>query len=381
MIPNFIHHFFSKTIPTVFLLSFLATPALASEIVGSIGTGSGNSNPQTVSVVAPTFSPAAGSYGSSQTIALTASGSSSIHYTTNGDTPTCSNGTSGSSPLSASITSTKTIKAVSCYPSNSVSSISTATYTITISSGGGGGGGGGGGAAAPAPAATPVPAVTPVPVVEQKLEVKSTPDSKLSFSDTTPSSKAAPVAVLIHDPSKYTELLAALGVASNPSDFAKFKPLAKSDAIDFKVNLSDDQAKAIANFVTYGASSETVKLGSGERRALVRDYFETVGRGDVVWDDVQRLTTGQKPVKRNLPKEQAAAAVALKNFKKMVGHAPDFKVASEDLAWNTLMYRIRFPRDLAKEKWGITNFKKLMKRAPASPFDWSMVRAMGYALK
>ena len=113
----------------------------------------------------------------------------------------------------------------------------------------------------------------------------------------------------------------------------------------------------------------------------MRDYLETVGRAEVIWEDVQRMATGQKLVNRNLAKEQAQATRVLSNFKLMVGHAPNFNVPSEDIAWNTMMYRIRFPRDLALEKQGIVEFKGLYKRNPSTPMEWSIVRALGYALK
>jgi len=46
-----------------------------------------------------------------------------------------------------------------------------------------------------------------------------------------------------------------------------------------------------------------------------------------------------------------------------------------------MMYRIRFTRDLNKERAGIGDFQGLYNRLPKSPFDWSMVRALGYALR
>jgi len=192
---------------------------------------------------------------------------------------------------------------------------------------------------------------------------------------------AAPVAVLIHDPSNFEALLTALGTTSKPADYAKYNAFVKSDALAFKVGLTDLQVKAIANFETYGASTATVKLGAGERRALVRDYLETVGRPDFVWDDIQRLATGEKPVKRNLAKEVAQAGIALDAFKKMTGHAPNFKNKSEDIAWNTMLYRIRFSRDLKLEQQGILEYQKIFKGTPTTPAQWAMVRALGYALK
>jgi len=198
---------------------------------------------------------------------------------------------------------------------------------------------------------------------------------------TTPAAQASPVATLIHDPALFNELLAALGLISKPADFAKYKALVMSDALAFKVSLSTAQQIAIANFITYGASPETIKLGAGERRAVIRDYFETVGRPDVNWDDIQRMSTGQKLIHRNLAKEQAQVTQVLAKFKSMVGHTPNFKVLAEDIAWNTMMYRIRFPRDLVLEQQGIVKFKKIFKHTPLTPLEWSIVRALGYALK
>lgn len=187
--------------------------------------------------------------------------------------------------------------------------------------------------------------------------------------------------VSIYDPSKTDELFRVFGTTAKPDMFLIIKGWIQSDAHAFNVAISSTQLNTATNFVVYGASTETMKLGSGERRAVLRDYFETVGRGDVVWDDIQRMTIGQKPVKRNLQKEQARVTSILQMFEHIVGRVPDFRDKGDDLAWNTLMYRIRFPRDLAKERKGILLFQKTMSRSPSSPLDWSAVRMLGYLAK
>jgi hypothetical protein len=125
-------------------------------------------------------------------------------------------------------------------------------------------------------------------------------------------------------------------------------------------------------------SSGTIQLGAGERRALVRDYFETVGRGDITWSDMENLVNGKKVVARNLAKENQQVTAVLKMFKKIFGHVPVFSDSKEDLSWNTMMYRIRFPRDLEKEKVGISKFQKIFNYSPKTPLDWAAVRALGY---
>lgn len=389
------------------ILSLLAAPAYASEVTGTVSTGVQSGDPGGVVVTAPAVSPAAGTYTSNQSVTLSASGSSSIHYTTNGTTPTCSTGTTYSSAIS--VTSTTTIKAISCYPNSVASSVTTATYTLQcsttsvsngsvasyptctitcnsgyslsgnscIASGGGGGGGGGGGSYVlpSTPIVTPVvtPVVTPTPVPEPTPVPAPTPTPAASGN-------VNGVQVLTNFGSE-SELLSVIGGSSKPTEVSKYKPLVAADAKEFKISLTPNQLMNITNFVAYGDSSASIKLGAGERRAVVRDYLETVGRADVVWTDVELLVTGQKPIKRNLPKEQAMATRALANFKLMTGHAPNFKVPAEDIAWNTLMYRIRFPRDLKLEQSGILKFKTIYNRAPSTPFEWAIVRALGYALK
>ena len=375
------------------MLSLVAIPAFASEVTGTVNTGIDSGNPGGIVIAAPTFTPDAGTFHSTQSVTLAASGSLSIHYTTNGVAPTCSTGTIYASAVSVS--SAETLKAISCYASGGVSIVSSAAYTFTcttssvsngsvsaypdcaiscnsgytrsgsscnvISSGGGGGGGGGGGAYIPVVTPIPTPVVTPSP----------------SVGGTLPTLTGIQVLSAL---GSQIELLGAIGGNTKPADDLKYLLLLTKDAKEFKISLTPAQLNNIMNFVVYGDSDASIKLGEGERRAVIRDYFETVGRPDVVWTDIELLVTGQKPIKRNMTKEQAMATQALAIFKKMVGHAPNFKVPAEDIAWNTLMYRIRFPRDLAREQAGITEFKKIFKHTPVTPLEWATVRALGYAL-
>ncbi len=154
--------------------------------------------------------------------------------------------------------------------------------------------------------------------------------------------------------------------------------LVRADAKEFNVSLTSEQELAIARFIKNGISPATIKFGQGERRAIMRDYLETVHRADVVWSDVERIANGQIPLTRNLAIERLRVVVALPAFRKVFGHDPTFKNATENLAWNTIMYRIRFARDLTKEAAGGASFKRLYKRSAASPFDWAIVRVLGY---
>jgi Legume lectin domain/Chitobiase/beta-hexosaminidase C-terminal domain len=95
---------------------------------------------QTPTATAPIFSPAAGSYTAAQSVTIsTPTPGASIHYTTDGSTPTAS-----STLYSKAITvsATQTIKALAVASGYSNSSISAGTYTISSPSSGGTGSGG-----------------------------------------------------------------------------------------------------------------------------------------------------------------------------------------------------------------------------------------------
>lgn len=112
------------------------------------GDLTGSTNPDTITMTAnktvtstfttnpaPTASPVAGTYHATQSVSLTASGSTAICYTTDDTMPACSSSiacTTGSVYGSAiSVTLTDTIKSIACYADDSSSSVSSDTYTLT----------------------------------------------------------------------------------------------------------------------------------------------------------------------------------------------------------------------------------------------------------
>ena len=118
---------------------FSSQALFASEVTGTITTGLTSGETQGTVVVAPTASPVANTYTSAQSVTLTATGSTSIHYTTSGTDPTCTTGTTYSGAIT--VASTTTIEAISCYPNSNASTVASFAYTINISSGGGSSGG------------------------------------------------------------------------------------------------------------------------------------------------------------------------------------------------------------------------------------------------
>ncbi len=111
----------------------------ATETIEAIATASGYSSSAVASATytislpataAPTFSPAAGTYSSAQTVTISdATSGSTIYYTTNGNTPTTGS-TVYSSPLTVS--SSETVEAIAAATGYSNSAVAAAAYTISI---------------------------------------------------------------------------------------------------------------------------------------------------------------------------------------------------------------------------------------------------------
>jgi chitinase len=88
----------------------------------------------TSTVAAPVFTPAAGTYTSTQTISISSTTSgASIRYTTNGTTPTSTTGTLYSGPVT--IAATTTLKAIAYKSGSTDSSVTSGTYTINTGTG------------------------------------------------------------------------------------------------------------------------------------------------------------------------------------------------------------------------------------------------------
>lgn len=132
-------------------------PAMAaSTFTGTLSTGvqTGISG---VLVVSPTALPVAGTYDSAQSVKLSASGASSIHYFLNttdlNDALTCSTGSVYDSSTPIQMTGSGLIRAIACYGSHA-SPIASFTYVINTSSTPAPSSGGGGGGSVTPPATT-----------------------------------------------------------------------------------------------------------------------------------------------------------------------------------------------------------------------------------
>ena len=86
------------------------------------------SAPALPTAATPTFSPAAGTYSSAQSVMIASSAGTAIRYTSDGSIPTATTGTVYSGPIQVS--ATETIKAVAYGTNFATSAVATAVYTI-----------------------------------------------------------------------------------------------------------------------------------------------------------------------------------------------------------------------------------------------------------
>ena len=166
-----------------------------------------------------------------------------------------------------------------------------------------------------------------------------------------------------------------------PRDFvteARTTRHVKEDLIDLKMKATTAQIDRLQHFMAYGDSWATMRLGEGERRAVIRDVLQTLQIPNPSAEDLDAVSRGIRPRYRNILAEQAQLSSVRRAFKALYVHEPNFADRNENKAWNVLMYRIRFIRDLKKEEKGYQSFIKLLDRTPKSPLDWSMVRVLGY---
>lgn len=125
---------YSTAVSVASSLTIKAIGTLSGDSDSAVGSAAYVITPPTVAT--PTFSPVAGSYGSTQLVTIsTATGGATICYTTNGSTPTadgagtCTSGTTYTVPVS--VPSSLTLKAIGSISGGTDSAVGSAAYVIT----------------------------------------------------------------------------------------------------------------------------------------------------------------------------------------------------------------------------------------------------------
>jgi hypothetical protein len=138
---------------------------------------------------------------------------------------------------------------------------------------------------------------------------------------------------------------------------------------------------AINNFITYGVDQNTVKLGAGQRAAVVNSFksaFDRLPTSQTDITDVVKIANGRWPSQTS----PTAIADAKVNFKKVYLRDADMNNANDNAAITIMAYGLQQQaqnRNLNSEKVGIRTFKYIYGRLPSSAQDWNVVAAITYS--
>jgi len=387
------------------------TTTVPSTVTGDLNTGLNTNagNMDGIVVAAPTPSPAAGTYTSTQSVTLTAAGSTAICYTVDGTTPSCSNATTCSAGTlysgAISVTSSKTIKSLACYNNNSSGPVATSSYTINISSGGGGGGG----------STTYCSSVTYTDwsascfgTVQSRSVLTSTPNGCTLTSAqqtaaqrtcvvTPPASTSTPPVVPPVTPPTSGALLlqnivtesgilntgntnqllglnsSGLNTAGEAASALKYRTIIN---LDSKATLAEEDA--INNFIYYGTPT-TQRLGAGERAAVINSYFQAYAKlpnSEAEWSDVLKIASGRWPTERSTKAENQAKLEFVKVYRRSA-------VMTNNIDQNAIMViaygLLPLNRNLNSERVAIKTFESVYRHPPINALAWNIVRAIAYS--
>ena len=154
----------------------------------------------------------------------------------------------------------------------------------------------------------------------------------------------------------------------------------KSMANDLK-NVSETMKNAINDFVTYGVDSNTVKLGAGERAAVINSYkaaFDKLPQTEAELNDTIKIANGRFPSVTSNKAEQ----LAKEQFYKIYNRVADMNNANDAAAIKVMAYGLRQKaenRNLNSEKAGIKIFKAIYGNTPKTTEDWNTMQAITYS--
>jgi len=397
-------------IPRIISLSALGLFLVVSTCSAwTIDNGINNNGGGAGTAYEPSASPVAGTYNSSQSVSLSASGANSIRYTVDGTTPSCTSGTVYSSAITVS--SSKTIKAISCYLDNgstSASNVASHAYTINISSGGGGGiqttycssvtygdwqsscfNG-----TQFRNALTQTPSGCTLTTAQQAEQRRACTETGTSTppgtgtstpqtgSSTPPTSggnlleNIATEAQIMNTENTDTLLNHLGGAANNAQEQAgltKYKTILGLDK-----TISPEDKLTINDFIVYGTQS-TQRLGAGERAAVINSYYQAYKKlpnSEAEWSDVIKIANGRWPSERSA----AAEAQAKIEFKKVYARNAVMTNNIDENAIMVIAYGLLpLNRNLNSEKVAIRTFTWVYGHPPVNALAWNVVRAIAYS--
>lgn len=154
----------------------------------------------------------------------------------------------------------------------------------------------------------------------------------------------------------------------------------KSMANDLK-NISDKMKSAINDFITYGVDTNTVKLGAGERAAVINSYkaaFAKLPETEAELTDAIKIANGRFPTVTS----DKAETTAKEQFIKIYKRVPDLNNSKDNAAIKVMAYGLRQKaenRNLNSEKAGIKIFNAIYGHTPSTTEEWNTMQAITYS--
>jgi len=158
--------------------------------------------------------------------------------------------------------------------------------------------------------------------------------------------------------------------------------------LDIKKQLimADNKVKAsvknqVDDFIKYGAGVNSIKLGEGERAAVVYSYSKAFGylpKDQEDLNDVYKIANGLCPKDKNLEIEKWAMV----EFYKIYLKPARLSEARDYMAVMIMAYGLRQKaenRNLISEARGVKIFKDIYKKLPDTTEEWNITQAITYS--
>lgn len=151
--------------------------------------------------------------------------------------------------------------------------------------------------------------------------------------------------------------------------------------VDEMSRITEKMQASINDFITYGVDDNTMRLGEGERAAVIssfRSAFHKLPENEAELADAIKIANGRWPSM----KSEEAEANAQERFRDIYLRYPDMENANDNAAVTIMAYGLRQKaenRNLDSEKAGINIFRGIYQRVPESTEDWNIMQAITYS--
>lgn len=137
----------------------------------------------------------------------------------------------------------------------------------------------------------------------------------------------------------------------------------------------------LESFVESGVDDNSIKLGKGERLAVLKSYelaFKSLPDNEQEYEDVVKIANGNWPSERSVEMESKA----IEEFKKIYKRLPNFANQNDEAAIKVIAYGLRQKaknRNVSSEAAALKTFKAVYNKLPASTSDWNILQAITYS--